>query len=84
MRDVLRSSGTHGKEAVDATVFDAVFHGAPVCGALQENVSKGKEKGVHVGAKEDPLWSELSYGTDKKKNTTALNAVSVLGYLYLP
>lgn len=82
VRGELRSRGTDGKDAEDTTVFDAVFHGAPVCGALQENISKGKEKCVHVGAKEDPLWSELSYGSDKK-NTTALNAVSVLSYFYL-
>lgn len=72
VQDDLRSRGTDGKEAVDTTVFDAVFHGA-----LQEHVSEGREKSVHGGGKEDPLWSELSYGSDKKKNNTALNAVRV-------
>lgn len=90
LQDELRSRGTDGKEAVDTTVFDAVFHGTSGCGALQKNVSHGNENSVHVGAKEDHLGSELSYGSNKKKNTTALNAVSVnyfsickKGYIYM-
>ncbi|XP_026228724.1 uncharacterized protein LOC113170723 isoform X2 [Anabas testudineus] len=74
VRHELRSGGTDGKEPEDAAVFNASFHGAPGCGGLQKHVSEGNEKSVHVGAKEDSLWSELNYGSDKKKNTTALNA----------
>ncbi|KAI3360409.1 hypothetical protein L3Q82_002319 [Scortum barcoo] len=55
------------KDAMDTTKLDAIFHRAP-------DTSKDDEKNVHVSPKESPLWSELSYGSDKKKNTTALNA----------
>lgn len=78
--DELRSRGTwqqdsitDSKGAVDTTELDAI-HGAPGCGVSQKNVSKDESP------RESPLWSELSYGSDKKKNTTALNAVSVSDY----
>lgn len=53
------------------------------CGAAgrvvpREYVSVGNEKGVHGISPECPPWAGLSYGSEKKKNTTALNAVSVL------
>ncbi|KAM9352890.1 protein SOGA3a [Symphorus nematophorus] len=70
-----QDSVTDSKEAVDTTELDAVFHGAPGCGVSQKNVFKDNEiNPAHVRAQESPLWSELSYGSDKKKNTTALNA----------
>ncbi|XP_041798572.1 protein SOGA3a isoform X2 [Chelmon rostratus] len=79
--DELRSRGTwqqdsvtDSKEAVDTTELDAIFHRAPGCGVPQKNVSKDSEKNVHVSPRESPLWSERSYGSEKKKNTTALNA----------
>ncbi|XP_076592974.1 uncharacterized protein LOC143324419 isoform X2 [Chaetodon auriga] len=79
--DELRSRGTwqqesvtDSKEAVDTTELDAIFHGAPRCGVPQKNISKDSEKNVHVSPGESPLWSERSYGSEKKKNTTALNA----------
>lgn len=72
-----QDSASDSKEAVDTTELDAIFHGALGCGVPQKNVSKDDERNVHVSPRESPLWSELSYGSDKKKNTTALNAVSV-------
>lgn len=85
--DELRSRGTwqqhsvtDGKEVMDTTELDAICHGAPGHAVPQTNVSKDSEEHVHVSPRESPLWSEASYGSDKKKNTTALNAVSVLNY----
>ncbi|XP_019112389.2 protein SOGA3a isoform X2 [Larimichthys crocea] len=62
------------EEAVDTTELDAIFHGAPGHWVPQKNVSKDDEKNVHVSPQESPRWSERSCGSDKKKNTTALNA----------
>ncbi|XP_054477217.1 protein SOGA3a [Anoplopoma fimbria] len=64
-----QDSATDGKEAVDTIELDAMFHGA-----LQNNVSNSNETNVHVHPEERPLCAELSYGSEKKKNTTALNA----------
>ncbi|XP_070691535.1 protein SOGA3a isoform X2 [Pempheris klunzingeri] len=79
--DELRSRGTwqqdsvsDGEEIVDTTELDAIFRGGPGCGAPQKNVCEDKERNVHAGAQECRLWAELSHGSDKKKNTTALNA----------
>ncbi|XP_059195291.1 protein SOGA3a [Centropristis striata] len=81
--DALRSRGTwqqdsltDSKEAVDTIDLDAMFHKALGCGVLQKNVSniQSNEDNVHVSPEESPLWAEQSYSTDKKKNTTALNA----------
>ncbi|XP_034410189.1 protein SOGA3a [Cyclopterus lumpus] len=58
-----------GEEAADTIELDATFDGAP-----QENVSNTHGTNIHVPPEERPLWAELSYGSDKKKNTTALNA----------
>lgn len=70
--DELRSRGpwkqdsvTDSKEALDTSELEAVLHGAPGCGVVQKNGSEGNES---------PLWGELSCGSTKKKNTTALNA----------
>lgn len=85
--DELRSRGhweqdsvTDGKEALDTSELEAIFHGAPGCGVVQKNVSEGNEKN---DTQESLLWAELSYGSAKKKNTTALNAVSHLNYIYI-
>ncbi|XP_008275195.1 protein SOGA3a isoform X2 [Stegastes partitus] len=70
----LQDSVSDCKEAVDTTELDAIFHGAPGCGVAQEYTSKGNETSVHANPQESPVWAGLSYGSDKKKNTTALNA----------
>ncbi|XP_071379982.1 protein SOGA3a isoform X1 [Centroberyx affinis] len=71
-----RDSVTDSKEAVDTAELEAIFQGAPGCGVPHRNTntSKGNVKYVHVGPLESPIRTELSYGSDKKKNTTALNA----------
>nr|XP_020452251.1 uncharacterized protein KIAA0408 homolog isoform X2 [Monopterus albus] len=79
MVDELRIGGTwqqvtDSKETGPTTELEAIFHGAPGCGVPQTNRSKRNEKSVEVGPQESPLCAELSYGSDKKKNTTALNA----------
>lgn len=82
--DELRSRGTwqqdsvdDSKDAVDTMELDAIFRGAPGCGMLQKKASKGIENNVHTGPRESPVWAELSYGSGKKMNTSALNAVSI-------
>ncbi|KAM8735770.1 protein SOGA3a isoform 2-T2 [Acanthopagrus schlegelii] len=64
---------TDCKETVDTTQLGAIFHGAPECG-VQKNVPQDNEEKVHVSPRESPSCSEQSYSSDKKKNTTALNA----------
>lgn len=85
--DELRSRGTwqqdsvaDSEEAVDITELDAIFHNAPGCGVPQKNVSEDNERNVHASPRESPLLAELSHGSYKKKNTTALNAVRVSSY----
>lgn len=73
-------SVTGSKDAVEITELEAIFHGPPGPGVPQTNVSKDTEENVNVSSRESPLWSELSYGSNKKKNTTALNAVRFLNY----
>ena len=73
-----QDSVTANKEAMDTTELDAVNLGTPGCEVQQEYASKGAEKGVHVSPQEGTLLGGLSYSSDKKKNTTALNAVSFL------
>uniref|UniRef100_A0A673CNZ2 Si:ch211-151o1.4 n=2 Tax=Sphaeramia orbicularis TaxID=375764 RepID=A0A673CNZ2_9TELE len=68
-----QDSATDIREAVDTLELDGIVHGAPGCGSPTKNASKGNES-VHEEPPERPLWSELNYGSDKKKNTTALNA----------
>lgn len=62
------------KKTVDTTELDAIFYGAPVCEVPQENVCEDSERNDHISRQESPHWSELSYSSDKKTNTTALNA----------
>ncbi|XP_068999362.1 protein SOGA3a [Embiotoca jacksoni] len=69
-----QDSATDCKEAVDTTELDAIFHGAPGCGVPQEYDPKGNENSIHVGPQQSHLWSPMSYDSEKKKNTTALNA----------
>nr|XP_046255731.1 protein SOGA3a isoform X2 [Scatophagus argus] len=70
----LQHTATDSKEAVETTELDDVCHGAPGYPVPLTNISKDCEKSVHASPRESPLWSEQSYGCDKKKNTTALNA----------
>ncbi|XP_074539931.1 uncharacterized protein LOC141800957 isoform X2 [Halichoeres trimaculatus] len=65
---------TASREAVETTELDTTFQKAPGCGVPLKNVSKGTENKVHTCPQDSPLWAELSSGSDKKKNTTALNA----------
>ncbi|XP_071325650.1 microtubule cross-linking factor 2-like isoform X2 [Trachinotus anak] len=61
------------KDAVDTTELDAIFQDGAGSRMPQKSASEGNENNVHVRPQESPVWSELSYGSDKK-NTTALNA----------
>ncbi|KAM3614879.1 uncharacterized protein V6R79_020233 [Siganus canaliculatus] len=79
--DELKSRGswqqdavTNSNNTVDTTELDAIFHGDAECVAPQTNVSKENERNVRVSRQESPLWSELSYSSDRKKNSIALNA----------
>lgn len=65
------------KDAADTRELAAIFHGAPGCGLPQKDAYSWNENDVRVGPQESPVWAELSCGSEKKKNTTALNAVSV-------
>uniref|UniRef100_UPI0037E8FB8F protein SOGA3a isoform X2 n=1 Tax=Semicossyphus pulcher TaxID=241346 RepID=UPI0037E8FB8F len=69
-----KDSVTESQEAVDTTELGAIFHAAPAGAVSQRHVSKDPENNVNARPQESPLWAELSYGSDKKKNTTALNA----------
>ncbi|XP_034058584.1 uncharacterized protein LOC117537463 isoform X2 [Gymnodraco acuticeps] len=69
-----KDSDYDSKKAVDIMELDAMFHGAPGSGEQQKNVSNVTEGNVHVSPEESLHWAELSYGTEKKRNTTALNA----------
>ncbi|XP_013858822.1 uncharacterized protein LOC106514215 isoform X2 [Austrofundulus limnaeus] len=64
-----QDSDANNKKGMDTTELEAFY-----CGVTQEYSSKGSEKGVPVGPPESAFWKQLSYGSDKKKNTTALNA----------
>ncbi|XP_068179417.1 uncharacterized protein KIAA0408-like isoform X2 [Antennarius striatus] len=76
--DSLRSGGTwlplSVTEDVDRSELEGVFHEASSCLAPRTNGAKDDEENVHVGPQDSPVWSEWSYGSDKKKTTTALNA----------
>ncbi|XP_028435406.1 protein SOGA3a isoform X2 [Perca flavescens] len=65
-----QDSATDSKEAVDTMELNPMLPGAPRCGVPQKNVSYGNENNFRP--EESPL--QLSYSSDKKKNTTALNA----------
>lgn len=77
-----QDSVTDSKEAVDTIKLEDMFHGAPGCVVPQKNVSNDTENNLHVSPEERPLWTELSYGSDKKKNSTTLNAVSLSNNLF--
>ncbi|XP_063736420.1 uncharacterized protein LOC134862417 isoform X2 [Eleginops maclovinus] len=66
-----KDSDYHSKKAVDIMELDAMFPGS---GVQQKNISNVTEGKVHVNPEESLHWAELSYGSEKKKNTTALNA----------
>ncbi|XP_034554216.1 uncharacterized protein LOC117823221 isoform X3 [Notolabrus celidotus] len=70
----LQDSVTESKEAMDTTELEAIFRRAPERGVRQKNFSKGTENKDHMCPQDSPLRAESSYGSDKKKNTTALNA----------
>ncbi|XP_026149785.1 uncharacterized protein KIAA0408-like isoform X2 [Mastacembelus armatus] len=74
--DELRSRGTWQQAAVTDSkeAVDAVFLGAAGGGAPQRTDSNWNENSVHTGPQAAHLWAEQSYGSDKKTNTTALNA----------
>ncbi|XP_041649130.1 uncharacterized protein LOC121513436 isoform X2 [Cheilinus undulatus] len=69
-----QESVTGGREAVDTTELEEIFYQSPGCGVSKKNISKEAEDKVHVSLQDSPLWAEMSYGSEKKKNTTALNA----------
>nr|XP_043889937.1 uncharacterized protein KIAA0408-like isoform X2 [Solea senegalensis] len=78
--DDLRSRGTWQQDSVDnkrvsvdTTEMAAIFNGAPECQMPQKNALYGNENNVPVGPQESPVWADL-YGSDKKRNTTTLNA----------
>lgn len=77
-----RGSFDGDKRAVDTSELDAFCPEAPARGATPTSVSRDGERNVHAGPRESPAWSELSHGTHKKRNATALNAVSCLGLYF--
>lgn len=72
-----KSRGTFDgdKPAVDTSELDAFCPEAFGRGGVTPTAVC---RDVHEGLGESPAWSELSDGSDKKKNATALNAVSIL------
>lgn len=79
--DNLRSRGAWQKDSVSDTadvvhtaVLDSLFHGAPRCRESQEGDADNGGNSFHVAPQENPLWIRPSSNSDKKKNTTALNA----------
>ncbi|KAM9852572.1 protein SOGA3a [Aulostomus maculatus] len=72
--ELMGDLGSRGIWTNDTSELEAFFHKTPMCGMAQNHVTKGNEKNVHVGPQESSLLAELSYGSDKKKGTTALNA----------
>ncbi|XP_062255793.1 uncharacterized protein LOC133965327 isoform X1 [Platichthys flesus] len=76
-----RTRSTWQQDSVDDSTEEAhtmelaaIFHGTPGCGTPQRNPTNGNENDVRVASQESLLWAELSNGSEKKKNTTALNA----------
>lgn len=70
-----RGSFDGDKRSVDTSELDAF---CPEAFGRGGTTPTSVCRDVHTGSLESPAWSELSYGTDKKKNATALNAVSTL------
>ncbi|XP_007549347.1 uncharacterized protein LOC103136326 isoform X1 [Poecilia formosa] len=73
-RETWKQDSSGDKKAGGAAELEAFYCGAPDSGTPQEYVSIGSDKGLQGTPPESPLWARLSYGSDKKKNTTALNA----------
>ncbi|KAM9309358.1 protein SOGA3a isoform 2-T2 [Pholidichthys leucotaenia] len=75
--DEFRSIGTlqqdsvTSKGEVDTAELDAIFQGAAGCGLSQQNPHGNSD---HTNSQESSLWAGLSFGSGKKRNTTALNA----------
>lgn len=70
-----RGSFDGDKRSVDTSELDAF---CPEDFERGGATPTGVCRDVHKGPRESPAWSELSYGTDKKNNATALNAVSTI------
>lgn len=75
----LRSSGTWGPDpacqrrgVIDTGELDSILqlHG---CAKSIKTAAKENES-VQENPRENPSWTELNYGSEKKRNTTALNA----------
>lgn len=75
-----RGSFDGDKRPVDTSELDAF---CPKAFGRGGATLTGVCRDVHTEPRESPAWSELSYGTDKKKNATALNAVSTLNCILL-
>lgn len=73
-------SVTDSKQALDTKDLDGVFLGAPGRGVPRTNVSKSSGENVHGSLRQSPLCAEPTYGSDRKKNTSAVNAVSISNY----
>lgn len=69
---------TDNKEALDATEHGAIFQGS--AGHSTPQTTAGNDSEENVILRESPLWSESSCGSEKNRNMTALNAVSVSNY----
>lgn len=69
------------KEALDATEHGAIFQGS--AGHRTPQIIAGNDSKENVILRESPLWSESSYGSEKNRNMTALNAVSVSNHFCL-
>lgn len=54
-----------------------ILHGTPGYGVDLSTGSSNSEGNDTDGLRQSSPWSEPSYGSEKKRNTTALNAVSV-------
>lgn len=75
--DDLRSRGPWQTDSVDVSGEPAaIFHETPECGMKQRNGTSGSQHNIHIGPEEGPVGPDLRYGSDKKKNSTTLNAVS--------
>uniref|UniRef100_A0A3P8VFW5 MTCL family member 3a n=1 Tax=Cynoglossus semilaevis TaxID=244447 RepID=A0A3P8VFW5_CYNSE len=73
--DDLRSRGPWQTDSVDVSGEPAaIFHETPECGMKQRNGTSGSQHNVHIGPEEGPVGPDLRYGSDKKKNSTTLNA----------
>ncbi|KAK7887098.1 hypothetical protein WMY93_026719 [Mugilogobius chulae] len=60
------------RRAIDTEELDSILllHG---CAESHKPTARESER-VHRNSRENPPWTELNYGSEKKRNTTALNA----------